>query len=574
MDVLFSNFKKQTAINKLLFSLLIFVLILVFYLYVIVKISNKYVLTEQVATHLQNRLIEAGVPPQIPIGREIIHADTMLLRFYVDRAFRPAWMNKKGPVSLADSLVKSIRFAHHEGLRPEHYHIQEIEAMLDSVRRAKKEKKPFDIQRLSDLDLLLTDAFLLYGSHLLSGHVDPETIDPEWITKFPETDMTDVLTGALNVKKIQYTLSGLLPSFSYYRRLRDELGRYRSIAWRGGWPIVPEGPTLQKGDQGYRVAALRARLMVSGDYVAESLEENAKYDSTLEQAVLRFQRRHNLDEDGAIGYRTRLAMNVPALHYVRKLSANMERWRWLPRDLGNRYILVNIAAFELLAVEAGETVLKMRVVVGKDFRQTPVFSGTMIHLVLNPYWNVPSTIANEDILPEVKKDTGYLKSRDIEVFADWSSKIPLDPDSIDWASITPENMPYRFRQAPGKKNALGRMKFLFPNKYEVYLHDTPYRIHFAKRERAYSSGCIRLEDPLALAEYVLRGNPNWSREKIEAALENVNSQSIQLLEPIPVYIFYCTAWLDEDGTIHYLKDIYDRDAILENAMRQEAFLPY
>lgn len=574
MDALFSKFKKQTAINKLLFSLLIFVLILVFYLYVIVKISNKYMLTEQVAAHLQNRLIEAGVPPQIPIGREVIHADTMLLRFYVDRAFRPAWMNKKGPLSLADSLVKSIRFAHHEGLRPEHYHIQEIEAMLDSVRQAKKEKKPLDIQQLSDLDLLLTDAFLLYGSHLLSGHIDPETVDPEWIAKSPEADMTEILTGALDLKKIQYTLSGLLPSFSYYRRLRDELGRYRSIAWRGGWPIVPEGPTLQKGDQGYRVAALRARLMVSGDYIPESLEENAVYDSALEQAVLRFQRRHNLEEDGAIGYRTRLAMNVPALHYVRRLSANMERWRWLPRDLGDRYILVNIAAFELLVVEAGETVQKMRVVVGKDFRQTPVFSGTMTHLVLNPYWNVPSTIANEDILPEVKNDTGYLKSRDIEVFADWSSNTPLDPDSIDWASMTPENMPYRFRQAPGKRNALGRMKFLFPNKYEVYLHDTPYRTHFAKRERAYSSGCIRLEDPLALAEYVLKGNPNWSRDKIEETLESLESRAIQLLEPIPVYIFYSTAWLDEDGTIHYLKDIYDRDAILENAMRREAFLPY
>jgi len=574
MHRILSKLKKLAAINKLLLSLLVFVLILVFYMYVLIRIRNKYMLIEEVGYHLRTRLIEAGVSPHISIEHEILRTDTMLFRFYMNRTFQPAWINNKGPLTLADSLFKAVRSAYHEGLNPDHYHVTAIEALLDSIRADKKKHLPFDIERISDLDLLLSDAYLLYGSHLLSGHIDPETIDPAWMTKHPESDMVGVLEGALRERKIQGSLMGLLPSFPYYQRLRDELGRYRSIAWRGGWPIVPEGPTMKRGDEGYRVAALRARLAVSGDYQLNSFDENVVFDSTLEHVVRRFQKKHGLEEDGSVGYETRLAMNVPALHYVRTLAANMERWRWLPRDLGDRYILVNIAAYELLAMEFGRPVRKMRVVVGKDYRQTPTFSGTMTHLVLNPYWKVPVTIAREDILPKIQNDPDYLATRNIEVFTDWSSETPIDPDSIDWVSFTKDSLPYHFRQAPGLTNSLGRIKFMFPNKYDVYLHDTPERNLFEKRQRAFSSGCIRVEDPEGLAEYVLNGDSTWSRGEIERVLGSDENRTIMIPKPIPVYIIYCTAWAHLDGSVYYLKDIYDRDGILENAMRLEAFLPY
>lgn len=566
--------RRQCASHKGILSLLILAAIAIIVLYVFIRIQIGLLLTQQVATVLQERLISAGIPPRIIIGRESVRSDTLLIRFYVNRAFKPAWISNNGPTTMADSLLSNIRLATHEGLKPEQYHMDAISARLDSVRAHVDDKRPLNLAELSDLDILLTDAFLVYGSHLLSGRIDPETVDPEWVAKYPEADITVVLQRALEQEDLSQTLLDLVPSFDYYQRLRDELGRYRSIAWRGGWPIVPEGPTLEMDDTGYRVAALRARLMVSGDFTPQTLEEDAVYDSLLGDAVLRFQKRHNLQEDGAVGYATRLAMNVPALHYVRRLAANMERWRWLPKDLGDRYILVNIASFELRVVEKGETVLSMRVVVGKDYRQTPVFSGLMTHLVLNPYWNVPKTISHEDILPQVQKDTGYLKERNIEVFTGWSSQNAIDPDSVQWDTLTPENLPYRFRQAPGVQNALGRIKFMFPNKYDVYLHDTPYRTHFAKRERAYSSGCIRLEDPIALAEYILKSDSTWTRERIEKMLDGDENRTINLDQDIPVYIFYATAWPHEDGTIHYLKDIYDRDAILENAMRREAFLPF
>jgi len=574
MNTLIENIKSKIILNKWMLGLIFFVICLILYLYILTRIRVKYSLTQYLGDHLESRLIEAGVPLQIPIEGEGVYTDTLLLRFYADLSFQPAWINNKGPIATADSLIEAIQLAKHEGLESDHYHLKTIRTLLDSVRAHKKNKIPFDIQLLSDLELLLTDAFLLYGSHLLSGHIDPETIDPAWMNRYQESDMTETLNQALDEKRIQRVLFNLLPSFYHYGLLRDELGRYKSVAWRGGWPIIPVGPTIQMGDEGYRVAALRARLMTTGDFQPETIGENPIYDSTLVEVVRRFQKRHHLNENGTVDYPTRRIMNQPALHYVRILSANMERWRWLPRDLGDRYILVNIAAFEMQVVEFGETVLKMPVVVGKDYRQTPVFSGNMNHLVFNPYWNVPSTIARKDILPKVKADPNYLTSRNFEVFPGWSSNTPINPDSIDWVSLTQDSLPYRFRQDPGKLNSLGRIKFIFPNKYDVYLHDTPDRIHFKRRERAYSSGCIRLEDPVALAEYVLRGNPEWNLNKIQSVLESLENKTVKLDEPIPVYIFYCTTWADEDGTIHYLRDIYERDVILENAMRREAFLPY
>jgi len=573
MNALLSKMKKQIVIDKGLLALSIFVLCLMMFLVVYTRIGVINLLTDQVGVYLRDRLIEAGIPLQMAIEEEVVHTDTMLLRFYADRSFKPAWINNRGPLSTADSLIIALRLAKHEGLKSEHYHIQKIEALLDSVRVDKK-KKAVRVQRLGDLDFLLTDAFLLYGSHLLSGHIDPETIDPTWMNMYPEADITRILAQASRERRIKESLFDLKPSFSQYGFLRDELGRYGSIAWRGGWPIVPVGPTLKYGDEGYRVAALRARLITTGELNSEIIEENVVYDSTLVAAVRRFQKRHNLDENGTVDYPTRLSLNQPALQYVRILAANMERWRWLPKDLGDRYIFVNIASFEMRVVENGATVLKMPVVVGLDYRQTPVFSGNMTYFVLNPYWNVPTTIAREDVLPKVKQDINYLNSRKFEVFASWSSGTPIDPASIDWVSMSKDSLPYHFRQAPGQYNALGRIKFIFPNKYDVYLHDTPYRTHFQRRERALSSGCIRLEDPVALAEYLLKENPDWTRDRIEETLLKNENRTIKLSEPIPVFIFYCTTWADENGMVHYLKDIYERDVILENAMRREAFLPY
>jgi len=564
----------QTEI-KLSYLILITAVVLTgIILLIVFVLQREPTLTEKLIQALQWRLNESKLAPFVTVGTDTTHADTLLFRFYRQRDFQPAWINKRGPVSISDSLLKEIHNATSEGLNPKDYHAQLLDSILNKIRMDLKVKVPVDIEHLMNLEILLTDAFLIYGNHLLSGRVNPETIDPEWLTARPEADMAAILTEAINSGEIQKTLKHLLPDLPCYEKLREEMAFYKSIALKGGWPLVPSDQTMKKGDRGLQVAALSARLITSGDLKERSLVAKSVFDDTLEMAVRKFQNRHGIRIDGEVGAGTLAALNIPASHYFHRIAVNMERWRWLPKDLGDRYILVNIAAFTLDVVENRQTVLSMPVVVGKDYRRTPVFSSKMTYLVLNPYWHVPPTIATEDILPAVKKDPNYLKSRNIVVLRRWNDPNPIDPNEVDWSSITKNNLPYLFRQASGKLNALGRIKFMFPNPYDIYLHDTPQRSYFNLIQRAQSSGCIRLEDPIALAEYVLKRNPKWTREAIIAALDGLENFSIKLPEPIWVHLFYCTAYVHKDGTIHFREDIYNRDMLVENALKSEMVMIY
>jgi murein L,D-transpeptidase YcbB/YkuD len=473
-------------------------------------------------------------------------------------------------------------------------------------------------RQAADLELLCTDAFLLYASHLLTGRVVPTSVTPSWNIEQRRADLLDVLEAAVapgvsgpgasastvdarSAHALGTALTSLRPSHPAYNALVQAYRRYRSLADRGGWPAVPDGPTLARDSTGERVALLRARLRAAGDLDAEEDTENAGvlgasrfpmtassqpsdapargdstpvtapavYDTALEAAVRRFQTRHGLAVDGAVGSATLTALNVPAAERAEQLALNLERWRWLPEDLGSRHILVNIADFSLRAVEDGADVLAMRVVTGTPYRQTPVFSGTITYLVLNPYWHVPSTIAVEDKLPAIRSDPGYLNRQQFEVFRGWRADAqPLDPASIAWDSVSARTFPYRLRQKPGPYNALGRVKFMFPNPHSVYLHDTPTRGLFAQAERSFSSGCIRLERPQALAQYLLADHPQWSAERLASVFEQASGpeQTVVLPTPIPVHLQYWTAWTDADGTVHFRNDIYRRDAALREAL--------
>ena len=254
---------------------------------------------------------------------------------------------------------------------------------------------------------------------------------------------------------------------------------------------------------------------------------------------------------------------------MRQIELNMERWRWLPQTLGERYILVNIANFALDVVERGRSVLAMRVVVGKPARRTPFFSAEMTYLVLNPHWYVPPTIAIQDKLPLIRRDPGYVSRQNFKLFRHGEGGVTrVDPRSVDWSSVSARNFPYQLRQDPGPRNALGRVKFMLPNPYHVYLHDTPARELFAKTERAFSSGCIRLESPMELAEYLLKDDPQWPRQKIVASSQRGTEQVIQLPTSIPVHLLYWSAWTNEHGVVHFRKDIYDRDKVLDKALME------
>ena len=514
---------------------------------------------------LRARVEGAGSPPRIKVGDERVFASADLPLFYANRGFEPAWVAGGLPLPRAEALLDAVEGADGQGLRPRNYHLDLARELIRRLRTDAAARRP-DV--LADLDLLLTDAFLVYGSHLAAGCVNPETYHLEWDAVRREADLTEVLGEALETDRVAEALLGLLPAPSDYDRLRAVLAQYRALAEAGGWSSIPDGQALRRGDTGERVPLLRRRLAATGDLADADLDAASVFGEELEAGVRRFQARHGLEIDGIVGRKTLAALNVPAAERAHQVELNLERWRWLPRDLGRRYVLVNIPAFELRVVEEGRTVLQMAVVVGLAYHHTPVFSEQIRYVVVNPFWELPRSIAVREILPQIRQDPGYLAAQRIRVLRGWGSEaVEIDPETVDWFALGPRNFPYRLRQDSGPGNALGRIKFMFPNKHNVYLHDTPARQLFSRAERDFSHGCIRLERPFDVAEYVLGGKRGWDREAVLKAVESGKPKTIVLPEPVPVHILYWTAWVDEDGTAHFRRDIYGRDRRLDAALR-------
>lgn len=500
--------------------------------------------------------------------KERICGISTIPQFYRQRNYTPAWTLAQTPTTQAMDLILALKSSEDEGLSPEIYHLSEIQRLLSKLRESDLGLGSISPSILAELDILLTDAFLLYSTHLRAGRVDPESIHTSWLAFLPEVDLSQVLSEALTSGRIIESLAALGPSDKGYLRLKQALQTYRKLT-RETWPQIPSRPTLRPGETDARVAVLRQLLKVMGDLEESVNDGSLVFDESLEQALRRFQRRHGLKVDGVLGRQTLSQLNRPVAERVRQIEINLERWRWLPHDLGARYILVNIADFQLNVIESGRSVLDMRVVVGSDYRKTPVFSETMKYIILNPYWTVPFRIAIEDKLPLIQEDPLYLTKNGYHVFAGWEDNaMEVAPDSIDWAGVNRGNFVYRLRQDPGPQNALGRIKFMFPNRFSVYLHDTPQHALFEKTVRIFSSGCIRVEKPLALAAYVLQEHPDWNQEKIETAIASGENRTIFLRKTIPVHLLYWTAWVESDGTLHFREDVYKRDELLDRALKE------
>lgn len=515
---------------------------------------------------LRNRIEAAGQPAKLSVGDEKIHAVEGLPRFYERRWYLPAWSGESGPTAAAAELLATLGEASREGLDGDDYHAARIARLLDSIgRRAGSSINP---RQLVDLDFLLTDAFLVYGTHLLEGRVDPVTIDPEWIAVRRAASLPDLLQAALDSVGVAAALHRLLPPQPAYGRLRASLAQLRAIEAAGGWPQLPPGPRLEPGMRQEQVPALRARLAASGDLRAsEPTGDPELYDEALAEGVRAFQLRHGLPADARVGEQTRDALAVTAGARARQAAINLERWRWLPQDLGTRHIRVNVADQTLEAFDGGRSTLGMRVIVGRDYRRTPVFSDRMTYLVFNPYWQVPPMIAAKDILALQQQDSTYLKKMGFHLFNGWGADAAeIDPAGIDWKPLKPRDFRWRLRQDPGPLNALGQVKFMFPNPFDVYLHDTPARALFQKPVRAFSSGCIRLEKPLELAEFALAGDARWTRKAIEDAIAAGGERTVRLPAALSVHLEYWTAWVDPDGTLQFRRDLYGRDKRLIEAL--------
>ncbi len=522
------------------------------------------------ARYIQERIKARQDDRQFTCQGELICGIALIPEFYAARDFEPAWSTPHGPTSQARALLEEIGQAGDEGLSPEDYHFGRLQAMATQLASAGPDATPAALGRRADFDLLMTDAAFLLGAHILGGRVNPETIHASWSAFSHEVDLVRLLNDGLQGGRMTNLLQGLRPPYTGYSGLRQALKDYRRMAAAGGWPQLEEGPSLRMEDHSPLVARLRERLVSSGDLDDTPALLPDVFDETLETAVKAFQHRHGLKADGVVGKKTRQVLNVPVEQRVQQLLINMERWRWIPNNLGPRYVVVNIADFNLTMVDEGRVRGTMRVVVGRSYRKTPVFSGNMTYLDFNPFWNVPRTLAVEDILPQIKKDPAYIEREGFRVFSGWSEDAAeLSPDAVDWASFHQDYFPVRLQQAPGPKNALGRIKFMFPNQYAVYLHDTPAKGLFDAVSRSFSSGCIRVEDPVTLAGFVLEGMEGWDREKIAMHLGDGQRQVVRLQRPIPVHLLYWTAWSDENGMVFFREDIYERDAPLIKALKEK-----
>ena len=420
----------------------------------------------------------------------------------------------------------------------------------------------------ADFDLLLTDGLVRLGYHLAFGKVDPEALSPDWNMRrqFEQPDAVSRLDEAIRNGHIDALLESLRPALPAYTRLISSLREYHRIAAGGGWRNVPAGPTLKPGMSDPRVVALRRRLAASGD-LAGHKAESSDYDLPVETAVRRFQRRHGLTVDGVAGKATRAAMNVPVERRIEQIRANLERARWVLHDLPAEYVLVDIAGFKVRFYRDGRVIWETRAVVGRPMRMTPVFKSRITYLEVNPSWTVPPTILVEDVLPAIRRDPHYLREKNMRVIDRRGN--PVDPAGIDWSSYRGSGFPYQIRQDAGPENALGRIKFMFPNKHAVYLHDTPVKELFRRTERTFSSGCIRIEDPYGLADLLLEQDPHWNRERIIAAVDSLKTRTIKLRTPVVVILLYWTVDVDDEGTVLFKQDIYDRDPPIIKALGKE-----
>jgi murein L,D-transpeptidase YcbB/YkuD len=526
-------------------------------------------LTDQMAGNIRERFTFSTDPQQVVCRGEFLCGSLALSRFYSLRNFAPAWISDQGVKTDAYHLVQAIKDAGSEGLSPQGYHLDVIEELLQEIEYLKMEASEILLNTMGELDLLLSDAFFLFASHFSNGRVNPETIDPEWSINTHKVDLIQLANHALEHHTIKEDLNGLLPQDEQYSRLKKAFAAYRKITEEGGWPAVSNGPTIRKGDQGGRVAELRVRLVHSGDMNPTYGSYSKSYGKAMEQAVLNFQKRHGLATDGVVGPATLSALNVPAEDRVKQIQVNMERLRWFPRDLCKRHMLVNIAEFQLKVMDNDTQVLKMRVVVGKDYRRTPEFTGQMSYMVLNPFWRIPHKLAVEDFLPRIRTDKDFFKRQQIRVFENWKAGAPeIDPDSVNWNQMNKKNFSYKLVQDPGPFNALGNIKFMFPNKFSVYLHDTPAKHLFEQKKRNLSSGCIRIENPVDLAAYLVRDESDWTREKILETIMSRETKVIRILRPIPIHVLYSTSWVEADGTVQFREDLYGRDRLLYAALKE------
>ena len=489
-------------------------------------------------------------------------------RLYTRFQQSPLWFEKGGlDKDRVEALTNALLNATTDGLRVEDYPMSEVARAVSTVRETKQPTA----EQLADADVLLTAAYVSLGEDLLVGQVSPKSVGQSWHIDTQDENVDSALVRTIVKLPLDEAINAMRPNDPEYTALQKHLVTFRELVDKGGWKPIPDGKPLKRGqsDSPERIAALRARLEAEGISVpaastsptttpAESGSASTRpaastgvvFDDGLAAAIAQFQTRHAINVDSSLGKETLDALNVTAEYRLGQIAANLERLRWMPRAMGTRYIYVNVPAFQLRAFDNGEPVLESKVIVGQEFedKATPVFSDSMETVVFRPYWNVTPAIQAKEIEPKIASNPGYLAANDMEYWNDGGAR--------------------RIRQRPGPKNSLGYVKFLFPNDFNIYLHDTPNHELFDKDVRAFSHGCIRVEKPAELAQWVL----GWDATRVEQSMhEGGDNRGVRLPKKIPVYIAYGTTYV-RDGQLYFGNDLYHRDDALVKAMAEGALV--
>ncbi|WP_119388996.1 L,D-transpeptidase family protein [Taklimakanibacter lacteus] len=490
-----------------------------------------------------------ATPERLELPLERIRA--ALKAHYVDNAGTVYWVG----TGRMTPFIQRLLDAEDDGLNPADYPVDTLIDLRDTLA-------PDDPMSAARTELYFSSFFVAYASDLKTGRVIPQKVDPRLFRNRKTVDVLRILTDLNKYREPTRYLNEFEPRNPQYQALKKLLVHYRDLAAQGGWGTVEPGANLKPGMTDPRVAEVRRLVGATGDYEWQTPGDPDFYDEQLAIGVRRFQARHGLEAKGLVGKQTIIAMNVPVEERVRQIMLNMERWRWMPENLGDYHFLVNIAAFELQRIQANTIIDRMDTVVGAPATQTPEFSDELEYVEFNPTWTVPYSIATKEMLPRLRGNP-YAYAGDFEVFsggklASWGS--------IDWFAYGPGNFPFTFRQKPGPKNALGKVKFMMPNKHNIYLHDTPSKDKFLQTARAFSHGCIRLSRPVDLAYALAPDLGGWSKERMNATWANGKTTRASFTDHIPVHLIYGTAFKGDAGMIEFRPDVYGRDRKLYNAL--------
>jgi murein L,D-transpeptidase YcbB/YkuD len=491
-------------------------------------------------------------------------------RVYALRQFRPAFLSKDHLNANADAVLQTLRNASSEGLHPDDFGISELERRRTTIDTA-------DTKMKNDFELQLTYELGHYVSQLCFGRIDPRQVDPAWPPIQKICDIPQLVNDALEHNAVAKLAEQLSPKIPEYRGLRAALQRYRDVAGSGGWQPLARESTPKKSDKRAQQTAptstsLPSNLEQTGD-LENSNTAQPIAAADVKAALKKFQARHGLEITGALNPKTIAAMNIPVDKRIDQIEINLDRMRWIGDRLEPLHLRVNIPGFEVSVHDGEQMPLKMRVIVGSKENPTPVLDGQMEYLVFSPYWNIPLSIATKEIVPKIRKDPNFLRKEEMEVIrVSGNSVQTVDPSKIDWDKVE-EGSGYQLRQRPGSSNALGLVKFIFPNRYNVYLHDTPADNLFDRLTRTLSHGCVRVERPTDLATYVLRDQPEWTPQRIEEAMHSGKEKKVSLKKPLPVHLVYWTAWAEPNGTVQFRDDVYGYDDIHRGLVSAPARLP-